>query len=188
MVSGGQQLVDNPEISSPYGLPVPRPLSRASRRATARRPSNRRLVHLDHAVDPVVEGFDVVIMDAAFGVSAMAVARPLLTRHHRAGIRFLRAGRFEEAIRAFGESRDFFTRHPALDRYRFLILMSAGAATYRELAMCNIAYAHARAGAIPAARKACGEALAAFPGSVIARAIADSLPAGPAPGDEPRAD
>jgi DNA-binding transcriptional LysR family regulator len=33
---------------------------------------------LDRAVDPVAEGFDVVIMDAAFGVSATAVARPLL--------------------------------------------------------------------------------------------------------------
>lgn len=33
---------------------------------------------LDRAVDPVAEGFDVVIMDAAFDVSATAVARPLL--------------------------------------------------------------------------------------------------------------
>ncbi len=32
----------------------------------------------DHAVDPVAEGFDVVTMDAAFGVSATAVARPHL--------------------------------------------------------------------------------------------------------------
>lgn len=41
VVSGGQQLVDDLQISSPYGLPVPRPLSRASRKATARRLSNR---------------------------------------------------------------------------------------------------------------------------------------------------
>lgn len=33
---------------------------------------------VDHAVDPVAEGFDVVITDAALGVSATAVARPLL--------------------------------------------------------------------------------------------------------------
>jgi DNA-binding transcriptional LysR family regulator len=32
----------------------------------------------DHPIDPVAEGFDVVIMDATFGVSATAVARPLL--------------------------------------------------------------------------------------------------------------
>lgn len=32
----------------------------------------------DRPVDPVAEGFDVVITDAAFGVSALAVARPLL--------------------------------------------------------------------------------------------------------------
>jgi len=33
---------------------------------------------LDRAVDPVAEGFDVVILDASFGVSATAVARRLL--------------------------------------------------------------------------------------------------------------
>lgn len=33
---------------------------------------------LDRAVDPVAEGFDVVTMNAALGVSATAVARPLL--------------------------------------------------------------------------------------------------------------
>jgi DNA-binding transcriptional LysR family regulator len=33
---------------------------------------------LDRAIDPAAEGFDVAIMDAAFGVSASAVARPLL--------------------------------------------------------------------------------------------------------------
>jgi len=32
----------------------------------------------DHAVDPVADGFDVVITDASFAVSATAVARPLL--------------------------------------------------------------------------------------------------------------
>jgi hypothetical protein len=135
------------------------------------------LVALTARIFPEYRLLDAALVGAAPYFAWSAVARPLLTRHHRAGIRQLRAGRFDEAIRAFGESRDFFTRHPALDRYRFLILMSAGAATYRELAMCNIAYAHASAGDIPAARKACGEALAAFPESVIARAIGDSLPA-----------
>jgi DNA-binding transcriptional LysR family regulator len=33
---------------------------------------------LDHAIDPVTEGFDVVNTDATFGVSATAVTRPLL--------------------------------------------------------------------------------------------------------------
>jgi DNA-binding transcriptional LysR family regulator len=33
---------------------------------------------LDRAIDPVAEGFDVAITDAAHGVSASAVARPLL--------------------------------------------------------------------------------------------------------------
>ncbi len=134
------------------------------------------LVALTARVFPAYSPLDAVLVGAAPWVVWSLLARPLLTRHHRAGIRFLRAGRFDEAIRAFGESRDFFTRHPALDRYRFFILMSAGAASYRELALCNIAYAHARAGDIGAARAACDEALSVFPESAIVRSIRDSLP------------
>jgi hypothetical protein len=121
---------------------------------------------------------DAVLVGAAPYATYSAVVRPLLTRHHRAGIRLLRAGRFGEAVTAFRESRDFFTRHPALDRYRFLLLMSAGAASYRELGYCNIAYALARSGDLPAAREACDEALAEYGGSVIAKSIRDSIPAG----------
>jgi hypothetical protein len=146
------------------------------------------LVALTARIFPEYGRLDAVLVGAAPWVAWSVVARPLLTRHHRAGIRALRAGRYDEAALAFAESRDFFTRHPALDRYRFLILMSAGAAPYRELAMCNIAYARARAGDIAAARKACGEALAAYPGSVVAASIAGSLPPGPACGDDARAD
>jgi DNA-binding transcriptional LysR family regulator len=39
---------------------------------------NVEVAMVDRAIDPVAEGFDVVIMDAAFGVSATAIARPLL--------------------------------------------------------------------------------------------------------------
>jgi hypothetical protein len=129
---------------------------------------------------PEYKTLDGILVGAAPYVAWSMIMRPLLTRHHRAGIRHLRAGRFDEAIRAFGESRDFFTRHPLLDRFRFIILLSAGVAPYRELALCNIAYAHARAGDIAAARAACDETLAAYPESAIARSIKDSLPAEPA--------
>jgi tetratricopeptide (TPR) repeat protein len=136
------------------------------------------MVALASRLFPEYGFLDALLVGAAPYACYSAVARPLLTRHHRAGIRLLRAGRFEEAVRAFEESRDFFTRHPALDRFRFPILMSAGAATYRELAMGNIAYAHARAGDFDAARRACLEALADYPESAVARPILDTLPPG----------
>jgi hypothetical protein len=140
------------------------------------------LVAATARIFPEYGALDAILVGAAPYVLYSAVARPILTRHHRAGIRFLRAGRFPEAVRAFGESRDFFARHPALDRYRFVLLTSAGRATYRELAMANLAYALARSGDAAAARHACDEALAAFPGSVLARSIRDSLPgASPSP-------
>ncbi len=137
------------------------------------------MVALTARLFPAYGSFDALLVGAAPYVCYSAVVRPLLTRHHRAGIRCLRAGRFDEAVRAFGESRDFFARHPALDRYRFLILMSAGAASYRELALCNIAYLHARSGEMTAARRACDAALAVFPESAIARSILESLPPSP---------
>lgn len=37
------------------------------------------VAEVDRPVDPVAEGFDIVIADAGYGVSAQAVARPLLT-------------------------------------------------------------------------------------------------------------
>lgn len=119
---------------------------------------------------------DAILVGAFPSFCWSLVARPLLTRHHRAGIRALRGGRFLEAVEAFERSLDFFTRHPALDRYRFLILMSAAASSYRELAMCNIGYAHARAGDLAAARGWCERALADYPGSAVARSVLESLP------------
>ncbi|HEY3489053.1 MAG TPA: hypothetical protein VGK27_02895 [Candidatus Deferrimicrobiaceae bacterium] len=136
------------------------------------------LIALTARVFPAYGLFDAILVGAAPYVCYSAVVRPLLTRRHRAGIRLLRAGRFDDAVRAFEDSRDYFTRHPALDRYRFLILMSAGAASYRELAMGDIAYAHARAGHRAAAREACEQALAAFPGCAVARFVLETLPPG----------
>ena len=138
------------------------------------------LVALTARAFPGYGPLDAVLVGAAPYVCYSVVVRPLLTRRHRAGIRLLRAGRFEEAVHAFEESRDFFARHPALDRYRFLILMSAGAVSYRELAMGNIAYAYARAGNLAPARKACEQAFAAFPGCAVARSVQATLPPDPA--------
>lgn len=169
------------EPKAPSSAPPPRLLvRRLSRRALLLHLAIvGGLVALAWRLFPGYGPVDAALVGAfPYALGTMAV-RPLLTWHHRAGVRALRRGRFADAVADFEASLDFFTRHPLLDRYRFVLLLSAGAAGYRELAMCNLAYAHARAGDREAALAWCDRALADYPGNPVASAIRDTLPPGP---------
>jgi tetratricopeptide (TPR) repeat protein len=100
-----------------------------------------------------------------------------LARDHARGIRLLHEGRFEEAIAAFETSHAFFSAHPRLDRWRYLTLLSSSAYSYRELALCNIAFAHLQSGRVEPALSAYRQAVAAFPGCALARHSIQALEA-----------
>jgi tetratricopeptide (TPR) repeat protein len=70
--------------------------------------------------------------------------RYTLMRHHMKGLRLVRAQRFEEAIRAFEQNLAFFDRHPNLDKWRSLILLSSSRYGYREMTLLNLGYAAAQ--------------------------------------------
>lgn len=57
------------------------------------------------------------------------VSRRTITRAHRAGIRLTKQGAYEAAIPHFQESYAFFNRHPWLDRFRSVVMLSASAAS-----------------------------------------------------------
>ncbi len=65
------------------------------------------------------------------------IARRLLCRHHHRGVNCYRLERFEEAHQAFVQSEQFFRRYPFLDRWRSVILGSASAYNFVELAGYN---------------------------------------------------
>ena len=88
---------------------------------------------------------------------------------HRRAIRLLRRGRMEEAIQAFHESYRFFSRHTWVDLFRSLTLLSSSAYSYREMALCNIAFLHAQLGRREEAISWYRRALEEFPGCSLAR-------------------
>ena len=97
------------------------------------------------------------------------VARALVLAPHTRGLRLFRAGEFDRAIHAFQGSYDFFSRHPWIDRLRFLTLLIPAQLSYREMALINIAVAHFESGRVPEAKDYYLRALREFPGSYLAR-------------------
>ncbi len=108
-----------------------------------------------------------------YGVAAYLAlsygSRAMLTRHHKRGIRLSRTQRYDEAIREYEKSYRFFSHHPWLDRFRSIFLFSASAASYREMALINIAYCHAQLGRGREAKAAYEKTLLEFPDNDMAR-------------------
>ena len=97
-----------------------------------------------------------VIIGVIFGVREPALAfllgavahavvyrimRLLLTREHRRGIALFRQRKFSEAAPLFEASYASLSRRPWIDRFRFFILGSGSSMSYREMALCNAAFA-----------------------------------------------
>lgn len=52
---------------------------------------------------------------------------------------------FREAIDKFQRSYGFLEKYPWLDKYRFITMLDSSARSYREMALCNIAYSNSSA-------------------------------------------
>lgn len=89
---------------------------------------------------------DSLLLGIAAYLVLLFASRALLTRHHRKGIRQVKKERLTEAILHFEASLRFFTDHPLLDRWRAVVIFSASALSYRDLALCNLAYCHGQLG------------------------------------------
>jgi len=109
-----------------------------------------------------------VALACCFGYAM--VARSLVAREHRGGIRLVRRGRFSEAIPRFERSFAFFDRHRWLDDWRGLVLLSSSRASYREMAMLNSAFCYSQVGEGTRAAETYRRCLGLFPGSGMAEA------------------
>lgn len=87
---------------------------------------------------------------AYFGLVAYLIysigSRQLIVRDHRTGIRLLRHERYADAIPRFEASLAFLDRHPWIDKYRSVVLMSPAAWSYREMAFNNLALCYSQLG------------------------------------------
>ena len=95
-------------------------------------------------------------------------SRILIARHHRRGMRFYRNQQYEAAISAYEDSYDFFARNSWIDRLRSVVMMSPSAISYREMALCNIAFCYSQLGDGAKAQAYYRQALDEFPNSGLA--------------------
>jgi tetratricopeptide (TPR) repeat protein len=97
-------------------------------------------------------------------------SRRVLLRAHRRGMHLNSVARYEDAITAFDRSYQFFSRYPWLDRYRAITMLNSAALSYREMALCNMAYSYLQLGLGLKAKASYQRALAEFPQSALAMA------------------
>jgi tetratricopeptide (TPR) repeat protein len=96
-------------------------------------------------------------------------SKSVLLRHHREGMHLAKLQAFREAIEKFKRSYGFLEKHPWLDKYRFITMLDSSALSYREMALCNIAYSHAQLEEPVSALKYYERAMEEFPQSEMAQ-------------------
>jgi hypothetical protein len=94
--------------------------------------------------------------------------RETISRHHRLGIRKMRGEQFRDAIHSFQRSVGFFERHPWIDKFRWITLLSASSMTYREMGLVNIAFAYSQQGDGEKSRAYYEMCIKEFPGNGLA--------------------
>jgi tetratricopeptide (TPR) repeat protein len=111
-------------------------------------------------------------------VAYQLLARFVIARHHRRGIRLVRRHQFADAVGEFEQSLAFFSQHPWIDRFRSIVLLSAGAMGYREMALVNIAFCYSQIGRGAEAKEYYQRALSEFPDNGIAQAALKLIESG----------
>lgn len=96
------------------------------------------------------------------------LSKALLARPFRQGTRLLKKGKYQEAIPVFEAAHAYFNRHPWLDRYRVLFLLSTSAISYREMCLINQAYCHGQTGGASKSEALYREALKLNPDNPLA--------------------
>lgn len=108
-----------------------------------------------------------------FGTGIFLIAANLLKRavigDFRRGINELNAKRYEAALPLLERSAVFFQGFPWLDRYRYVLLLSSSAISYREIALVNRALCIGRTRSFEETEVAFNEVLREFPKSALAR-------------------
>jgi hypothetical protein len=70
--------------------------------------------------------------------------RIFIPRFHREGMHRVKRKDFSTAIISFEKS--FFSKYEWVDKYCFLALLSSSALSYRDMALCNIAFCYSQIG------------------------------------------
>ena len=119
---------------------------------------------------PGTHGATVFVVGLCAYILAVFALRSTLLGSFRRGSGLLVRRQFAEAIPHLTAAYEAMNARPWIDEYRFITLLDASSYSLREIALCNIAFAHGQLGhgeeAILWYKKAVNE----FPGSEIAEA------------------
>jgi tetratricopeptide (TPR) repeat protein len=126
------------------------------------------LYHLADFTEPFILG--------AITYSLLALTlRNLIAKNHRKGIQLVKEKKFSDAIPYFEKSVAYFSQHSWVDKYRFLTLLSSSGLTYKEMGLCNIAFAYGQTGNGQRATEYYEQVLAEFPENGLAIAALNMI-------------
>jgi tetratricopeptide (TPR) repeat protein len=118
--------------------------------------------YLFDSSEPILHG-TLTYFAISFGL------RTLIPKDHKQGMALVKEQRFSDAIPYFQKSYDFFSKNQLIDKYRYLTLFSSSGISYKEMALCNIAFCYSQIGDGKTAIEYYTRTLKEFPGSGIAQ-------------------
>jgi tetratricopeptide (TPR) repeat protein len=116
---------------------------------------------------------DDFLLASAYGAAIYLIysfgSKAFLLKNHRRGVYLIKLHSYQDAINEFRSSYQFLNKYFWLDKYRFITMLDSSAISYREMALCNIAYSYARLNEKDAALQSYRRAMQEFPESEIAK-------------------
>lgn len=125
-------------------------------------------------VGSIVDGFDLTLLVLFI---AYLPLKFLVPKNHQQGVDFYRTGDYVRAISEFEKSYAFFTKYAWIDKYRYIVLLSASKMSYTEKSLVNIAACYIRMGDGNKAKEYYEKALSQFPDSEMAKRALQKLDA-----------
>ena len=96
-------------------------------------------------------------------------SRKILAKDHNQGMKLTKEQKFNEAIKYYEQSAEFFKKNNWIDKYRFLTLFSASKMSYREMALNNIAFCYSQIGNGAKAKEYYEKTLTEYPNNTLAK-------------------
>ena len=92
----------------------------------------------------------------------------IIPASHNKGMKAIKKNDFKTALEHFNNSVDFFTRYNWVDKYRAITLLSTAKMSYREMALCNMAFCYSQKNEAEKAKDLYEQILKEYPDNGVA--------------------
>lgn len=100
---------------------------------------------LYYAFEKLAIGDSMIMAALTYSILAF-ILRKTITKNHRKGMVLLKQNQYLNCIPYFEKSISFFDQNKWVDQFRFITLLSSSKLSYKEMALCNIAFAYSQIG------------------------------------------